>query len=67
MTMSSRALKGIYRITDIDGNVYGVEMVPHGRRKMSGRISAKDLEISVFIASLLSQDLPSSVAMAIME
>jgi ATP-dependent RNA helicase DDX60 len=50
MTMSSRALKGIYRITDIDGNVYGVEMVPHGRRKMSGRISAKDLEISVFIA-----------------
>ena len=48
--MSSRALKGIYRISDIDGNVYGVEMVPHGRRKMSGRISAKDLEISIFIA-----------------
>ena len=33
---SSRALQGVYRVTDKDGVVYGVELVPHGRRRMSG-------------------------------
>ena len=48
---SSRALQGVYRLTDKDGVVYGVELVPQGRRRMSGRISAKDLDIFVNIGT----------------
>ena len=48
---SSRALQGVYRVTDKDGVVYGVELVPHGRRRMSGRISAKDVDIFVQIGT----------------
>ena len=51
VSTSSRALQGVYRLTDKDGVVYGVELVPQGRRRMSGRISAKDLDIFVNIGT----------------
>ena len=41
----------MYKRQDKDGVVYGVELVPQGRRRMSGRISAKDLDIFVNIGT----------------